>query len=255
MARPLVKRSESNRVPPAPHLGAHAGVWPTLEERGPGALAEIDVDRGDRVRPHVRAASYNRRPKRRVVAPDLRSALSRSATTLVSYWPGSTEIEESKVNCRSCDSECHFRRRFGPNEASVGDLAETMGERTSTTSEGLRRLRDVGLVASRREGKHKYYVADSHTAELVSNSLSHATEDEFGIDLFPDGVRHRSGYRPFKRAQVMEEKRYSVEPPSAGPWDRDRNRHKSHRSRRHDRPLEGRRNQFAQALKATVEFE
>jgi hypothetical protein len=53
----------------------------------------------------------------------------------------------------------------------------------------------------------------------------------------------------------MEEKRYSVEPPSAGPWDRDRNRHKSHRSRRHDRPLEGRRNQFAQALKATVEFE
>jgi DNA-binding transcriptional ArsR family regulator len=68
-------------------------------------------------------------------------------------------------------------------EACVGDLAETMGERTSTTSERLRRLRDAGLVASRREGKHKYYsVADSHIAELVSNSLFHATEDLFGID-------------------------------------------------------------------------
>jgi ArsR family transcriptional regulator, lead/cadmium/zinc/bismuth-responsive transcriptional repressor len=68
-------------------------------------------------------------------------------------------------------------------DACVGDLAETMGERTSTTSERLRRLRDAGLVSSRREGKHRYYsIADRHIAELVSNSLSHATENEFGID-------------------------------------------------------------------------
>lgn len=68
-------------------------------------------------------------------------------------------------------------------EACVGDIAATMGERISTISERLRRLRDAGLVASRREGKHKYYsVADSHIAELVLNSLSHATEDEFAIE-------------------------------------------------------------------------
>ena len=68
-------------------------------------------------------------------------------------------------------------------ETCVGDIAEAMGERVSTISERLRRLRDAGLVASRRQGKHKYYsVADSHIAELVLNSLSHATEDEFAID-------------------------------------------------------------------------
>jgi DNA-binding transcriptional ArsR family regulator len=68
-------------------------------------------------------------------------------------------------------------------EACVGDIAETMGERISTISERLRRLRDAGLVASRRQGKHKYYsVVDSHIAELVLNALSHATEDEFVIN-------------------------------------------------------------------------
>jgi ArsR family transcriptional regulator, lead/cadmium/zinc/bismuth-responsive transcriptional repressor len=69
------------------------------------------------------------------------------------------------------------------HEACVGDIAETMGERVSTISERLRRLRDAGLVASRREGKHKYYsVADTQVAELVVNALSHATENEFAID-------------------------------------------------------------------------
>ena len=64
-------------------------------------------------------------------------------------------------------------------EACVGDIAETMGERISTISERLRRLRDAGLVASRRQGKHRFYsVADRHITELVLNSLTHATEDE-----------------------------------------------------------------------------
>ena len=64
-------------------------------------------------------------------------------------------------------------------EACVGDIAETMGERISTISERLRRLRDAGLVASRRQGKHRFYsVVDRHIAELVLNSLSHAVEDE-----------------------------------------------------------------------------
>jgi ArsR family transcriptional regulator, lead/cadmium/zinc/bismuth-responsive transcriptional repressor len=64
-------------------------------------------------------------------------------------------------------------------EACVGDIAETMGERISTISERLRRLRDAGLVASRRDGKHRFYsVADRHIRELVLNSLSHAVEEE-----------------------------------------------------------------------------
>jgi DNA-binding transcriptional ArsR family regulator len=64
-------------------------------------------------------------------------------------------------------------------EACVGDIAKTMGERISTISERLRRLRDAGLVASRREGRQRFYsVADGHITELVLNSLSHAVEDE-----------------------------------------------------------------------------
>lgn len=64
-------------------------------------------------------------------------------------------------------------------EACVGDLAETMNEQISTISERLRRLRDAGLVTSRRQGKHRFYsVADRHITELVLNALSHATEDE-----------------------------------------------------------------------------
>lgn len=69
-------------------------------------------------------------------------------------------------------------------ESSVGDLAETMGERISTISERLRRLRDAGLVARRRQGKHRFYsVADKHVTDLVLNSLSHAIEDEISNRL------------------------------------------------------------------------
>ena len=64
-------------------------------------------------------------------------------------------------------------------EACVGDIGETMGERISTTSERLRRLRDAGLVVSRHQGKHRFYSAvDRHIAELVLTSLSHAAENE-----------------------------------------------------------------------------
>jgi len=64
-------------------------------------------------------------------------------------------------------------------EACLGDLAETMGERISTISEPLRRLRDAGLVGSRHDGKHQFYsVANRHTTELVLNSFSHTVEEE-----------------------------------------------------------------------------
>src|SRR5690348_3392306 len=74
-------------------------------------------------------------------------------------------------------------------DACVGDLAETMGERISTISERLRRLRDAGLVLSRRQGKHRFYsVADRHITELVLNSLSHAVEEEREVDLVTESI-------------------------------------------------------------------
>lgn len=77
------------------------------------------------------------------------------------------------------DGRLRLMEILSRQEACVGDIAETMSERISTISERLRRLRDAGLVASRREGKHRFYsVVDRHITELVLNSLSHATEDE-----------------------------------------------------------------------------
>jgi phosphatidylglycerol:prolipoprotein diacylglycerol transferase len=58
---------------------------------------------------------------------------------------------------------CGWMEILTRQEACVGDIAETLGERVSTISERLRRLRDAGLVVSRRKGKHKFYsVADGH---------------------------------------------------------------------------------------------
>lgn len=42
-------------------------------------------------------------------------------------------------------------------EISVDDLSETVGLQKSNVSQHLSRLRDVGLVKSRREGQHIYY--------------------------------------------------------------------------------------------------
>ena len=81
-------------------------------------------------------------------------------------------------------------------EACVGDLAQTMGERISTISERLRRLRDAGLVASRRQGKHRYYsIADAHVAELVLNALFHGAEGETSIDTGRDVQRAKASVR------------------------------------------------------------
>jgi DNA-binding transcriptional ArsR family regulator len=81
---------------------------------------------------------------------------------------------------KNLDRPSDWWKSLSRQEACDGDIAETVGEHASTISERMRRLRDAGLVASKRDGKHKCYpVADSQIATLVLNSLFHATEDEF----------------------------------------------------------------------------
>lgn len=59
---------------------------------------------------------------------------------------------------------CHL----GTGERSVGELETTLGIRQAAVSQMLARLRDEGLVQTRREGKTVYYsLADGRTEQVI----------------------------------------------------------------------------------------
>lgn len=61
---------------------------------------------------------------------------------------------------------CHLRER----EHSVTELEGLLGERQSTVSQHLARLRSDGIVTFRREGKTIYYsIGDKKTASTVAH--------------------------------------------------------------------------------------
>ena len=60
---------------------------------------------------------------------------------------------------------CHL----GSGEKSVGELEELLSMRQAAVSQMLARLREDGLVETRRQGKTIYYsLADENTAEVIS---------------------------------------------------------------------------------------
>ncbi len=62
-------------------------------------------------------------------------------------------------------------------EMCVCDLAAFLGLTESAVSHQLRRLKDLALVKSRREGQVIYYALDdAHVAELLNIGLEHVTE-------------------------------------------------------------------------------
>ena len=59
---------------------------------------------------------------------------------------------------------CHL----GAGEKSVGELESLLDIRQAAVSQMLARLRDEGLVATRRDGKTIYYsLADSNTEQVI----------------------------------------------------------------------------------------
>ena len=56
-------------------------------------------------------------------------------------------------------------------ERSVGELEDILGERQSTVSQQLARLRLEGLVQTRREGKTIYYSLASENVRIILNAL------------------------------------------------------------------------------------
>lgn len=62
-------------------------------------------------------------------------------------------------------------------EMCVCDLTALLGRSQSAVSHQLRRLRDLALVASRREGQVLYYgLADDHVRQLIEVGLAHLRE-------------------------------------------------------------------------------
>lgn len=62
-------------------------------------------------------------------------------------------------------------------EMCVCDLAATLGLSESAISHQLRRLRELSLVRTRREGQVVYYALDDeHVAQLLSVGLIHVVE-------------------------------------------------------------------------------
>jgi ArsR family transcriptional regulator len=59
---------------------------------------------------------------------------------------------------------CHL----GPGEKSVGELESLLGVRQAAVSQMLARLRDDGLVDTRRDGKTIYYrLSDPNTKQVI----------------------------------------------------------------------------------------
>jgi ArsR family transcriptional regulator len=66
---------------------------------------------------------------------------------------------------------------LGIEELCVCDLAELCGISQSGVSHQLRVLRDLGLVAYRRDGNRAVYrLADDHVLTLLAQGLEHADE-------------------------------------------------------------------------------
>jgi DNA-binding transcriptional ArsR family regulator len=63
-------------------------------------------------------------------------------------------------------------------EMCVCDIAAFIGLSESAVSHQLRRLRDLSLVRSRRDGQVLYYsLDDDHVVDLITTGLSHIKED------------------------------------------------------------------------------
>ena len=58
-------------------------------------------------------------------------------------------------------------------EQNVSTLAEAVGLSTSAVSHQLRTLRQLRLVAARKDGRQVYYALDKHVAHLYRFGLDH----------------------------------------------------------------------------------
>jgi len=98
--------------------------------------------------------------------------------TLCSVFPSPVEVMESRAEeaARLLSALGQTKRlmvlcRLVDNEMSVGALAESVGLGQSALSQHLARLRDLGIVATRREAQTIYYRLASDNARRLIGLL------------------------------------------------------------------------------------
>jgi DNA-binding transcriptional ArsR family regulator len=98
--------------------------------------------------------------------------------TLCSAFPSPVEVMESRAEeaARLLSALGQTKRlmvlcRLVDNEMSVGALAESVGLGQSALSQHLARLRDLGIVATRREAQTIYYRLASDNARRLIGLL------------------------------------------------------------------------------------
>ena len=88
------------------------------------------------------------------------------------------------------------------SEHSVNELAVHLGANPPAVSQHLAKLRELGLVTTRREGNFVFYACDHpHVRALVSEALSHAQRSAQGA------VRARPGKKPITPTPTKSTKR------------------------------------------------
>jgi DNA-binding transcriptional ArsR family regulator len=88
------------------------------------------------------------------------------------------------------------------SEHSVNELAVHLGANPPAVSQHLAKLRELGLVTTRRQGNFVFYACDHpHVRALVSEALSHAQRAGQGT------VSPRAGKRPITAGPTRNTKR------------------------------------------------
>jgi ArsR family transcriptional regulator, lead/cadmium/zinc/bismuth-responsive transcriptional repressor len=102
------------------------------------------------------------------------------ATVVALSSPQRTERTAAIFSALADPTRIRILEALGMRELCVCDLAEIAGISQSGVSHQLRTLRDLGLVAFRREGNRAVYrLADLHVHTLLEQGLAHADE---GLD-------------------------------------------------------------------------
>jgi DNA-binding transcriptional ArsR family regulator len=74
----------------------------------------------------------------------------------------------------SATARVHLIWLLAGGEQDVGSLAEDTGHSVATVSHHLSKLKLAGLVRSRREGKHQFYLlADDYVVDILGLALRH----------------------------------------------------------------------------------
>lgn len=87
-------------------------------------------------------------------------------------------IDEDKCTC-TCDCCGHCEHRHCMIEKCVSDIMEDINASQSLVSHQLNKLKEAGLVTTRKEGTKSYYsLSDGHIKELIKVVYEHVMEED-----------------------------------------------------------------------------